>query len=161
MPITVRELESSTADDHIRSQLVTMLEAAKHSEQKRAPHLASLIELGSEALVEGLLSGEAGWLVAQSGEKLLGVVRMALHDHSEIILSGLYVASQARRKGVGSQLIRAVINAACYYPANKIVVMVAQQNPAVHFYQALGFTFVRRAKFPKYIVMEVQINCGG
>lgn len=161
MLITVRELESGAVDNHIRSLLAKMLTMARCDEQKQIPHLASLIELGSDCLAAGLLAGEPGWFVAQDNKALLGMVRLAFQEPAEIVLSGLYVIPQARHKGIGTQLLQAVIQASRCYSAKKITVMVAENNPAVHFYQALGFISVRRARLPEYIVMELQINNGG
>jgi GNAT superfamily N-acetyltransferase len=80
--------------------------------------------------------------VATSGGCDLGLVRGAYHDHIKErgYLISMWVAPEARRRGVGSDLVDAVIEWAKGQELNRLLLDVAETNAAaIAFYTRKGF----------------------
>lgn len=76
---------------------------------------------------------EAGWVY-------LYVISNDLHDQPVGVIENLFVHERFRRAGVGSELIRALVNKAKEVGCYKVVGTSRHENIKVHeFYKKLGF----------------------
>ncbi len=152
------EILPGHADRSTRAELAGILQQAWPAEAGYAPAWSELLQLGAEGLIAGLLAGEEGWWVARDGNRLVGAVHLALPAKGVAQISGLYVLSAARRQGIASRLVAAVLRRAGAAGAEKITAVVAAANPASYFYKAMSFQVAKKAEWPEYVVMERQIG---
>ena len=93
------------------------------------------------------------FLVALEGERVLGYIGM-MHVLDEGYISNVAVAPEARRRGIGSQLIRALLERAETMQLSFVTLEVRVGNQAaIELYEKHGFRPVGRRKnyydFPK------------
>lgn len=91
-------------------------------------------------------------LIAQSNEgKLLGLVSLTATDMRDSAhspwLSGLYISTHAREQGVGSALVRAVIDEARGLGFEELYLFTRLRADLVNFYTRLGFYEVSRQEY--------------
>lgn len=84
------------------------------------------------------------WLIAESGKRSLGLVQGRKRRPRTLLLFSMWVDPDARRVGVGRQLIDRLEDWASGWGATETVLWVLAVNePAVKFYRDLGFEVVR------------------
>jgi putative acetyltransferase len=112
---------------------------------------------GDYVFPEGIL------LLALADEQPAGCV--ALHKLEEGIceMKRLYVRPQFRGTGLGSQLIRSVINSAVTlgYSRMRLDTVAAEMQDAVRMYRRLGFVEIapyRENPMPSALYMELDLN---
>jgi GNAT superfamily N-acetyltransferase len=76
--------------------------------------------------------------VAERGETIVGFATIIAHDGNDAELDGLFVEPKEWRKGIGTELVRAIEREAAAWGANRLHV-VANRN-VLGFYKAAGFT---------------------
>src|SRR5581483_1803406 len=59
-------------------------------------------------------------------------------DEQEVYLGSLYVKPEMQRRGIGTHILRELI-AQCRYASKALTLGVMKINPAIHFYERLGF----------------------
>ena len=80
--------------------------------------------------------------VASAGGADVGLVRGALHDQSPDVayLISMWVAPEARRQGIGSALVEAIVQWARAQGLRQVLLDVSEANvPAMAFYTRKGF----------------------
>lgn len=110
-----------------------------------------VIEVFYEAVGYGAALGENDTLIcAEAMGELIGVVRLAL-EHGVIVLRGMQVASEWRRKGVGARMLdevqRTLRNRECY---------CVPYAHLVDFYSRAGFQIAPAAECPSFLVERVE-----
>jgi ribosomal protein S18 acetylase RimI-like enzyme len=112
-----------------------------------APHNQPALSIDKKIAVDDEL-----FFVATNGERVIGTV-MAGYDGHRGWLYSVAVATEQRRRGIGSQLVRhaelALIKKGCV----KINLQIMEGNEAVTaFYAALGFSVEMRISMGKRIL---------
>ena len=139
---------------------------AEDSSALRAVRLEALREssaaFGSTYAAEARLA-ESEWLaratpdelgrsitfLAYDGEAPCGIVRGSQDDRAEAtaFVQSMWVAPEQRRMGVGRELIEVVAEWALPRGVRTLKLMVTSSNqPAIRFYERLGFTMMGRAQ---------------
>ena len=97
-------------------------------------------------------------LVAEKNGNLIGAVRFAPID-SKLKLGRLAVLPKYRRKGLGSKLVRAVLNIALKENFKIVALDVMEEKELVSFYEKFGFKVKSRKKHQNHhdIFMEKKI----
>jgi N-acetylglutamate synthase-like GNAT family acetyltransferase len=85
-------------------------------------------------------------LLAREGARIVGTVRLA-YEHGHTVLRGMYIADDMHRKGVGTQLLKAleaeIGNADCY--------CLPTSGPLENFYGQIGFDRTPDAQAPPHL----------
>ena len=100
--------------------------------------------------------------VAVKSGRLCGMARGRVIDGGDAGLYGMWVAPNARRRGVGRNLVLAVLEWARTQPVTRVVLEVAEERAAPRaLYAACGFrdTGVRRPNESHPNVVEIQMAC--
>jgi len=97
-------------------------------------------------------------LVAEKDNNLIGAVRFVPID-SKLKLGRLAVLSKYRRKGLGSKLVKAVLNIALKENFKIVALDVMEEKELVSFYEKFGFKVKSRKKHQNHhdIFMEKKI----
>ncbi len=75
------------------------------------------------------------------GRAFLYILRNDLHDAPFGLIEDVHVDTQWRGRGVGTALVRELIEAAKQYRCHKIIATSRLSRPEVHvWYESLGFT---------------------
>lgn len=99
-----------------------------------------------EALAAQLAAGQ-NFLLTYSGEDPIGFASYELHYHQEPItkLHKLYVLPTAQGLGAGRALLQEVARRAVAAGCPTVRLNVNRANPAIHFYQKMGWQIVATA----------------
>lgn len=92
--------------------------------------------------------GGAGFL-AMDGNQACGIVGSFLdsNDRARAQLVSMWTAPTHRRRGIGRQLVKAVLRWGHLRGAHTLLLMVTSNNePAIRFYERLGFTRTGRTE---------------
>lgn len=95
-------------------------------------------------------------LVAEEGGAPVGIVRRSV-EHGVVMLRGMYVAPDARGRGIGSVLLRAFVHRLEREPSLRV--QACYGIPFAHlerFYAQGGFTFVPAATAPMFLQERVR-----
>lgn len=107
-----------------------------------------LAKFYNENLIQSQLSDPRHYfLLARESDSLYGYA----HCHEEedyIKLSKLYIAPTAQGKGIGKKLLKAIESEMKLHFKNKLVLNVNRANPALHFYQKMGFEIIQTVDIP-------------
>jgi len=118
----------------------------------------------SERARRGATGGDAATFVATEGDHGVGLVSAfrARDDPSSVELVSMWTAPSARRRGIGSALVAAVLNWAAEAGPGRVSLWVAEDNDAaINLYAAQGFTRTRDTQpLPSDPVrMELRMQC--
>lgn len=143
--------------------LAAYIHEACLEEQMYAPQAVEMLEIGEADLIRSLEWCEAGWWVAWHERRPLGLVRIAAGGEGgrSAVLSGLYVTPEYRRRGIGRLLVETALADAEQAGLSWATVLVAERNPAVWFYQTLGFEVQRHAAMIGYLFMTLILGKRG
>ena len=113
-----------------------------HRIQKRR-NLAALHTGGLTAYTENMTALERGYknsllvLAAYENEELLGIVRVVGDGATIILVQDILVYPQKQRQGIGTSLLKAVLER--YADVRQIQLVTDNTPKTVAFYQSLGF----------------------
>jgi len=112
--------------------------------QKDSPELAQWTVRDYEGLARG---GMAGWVAEEEGYVAGFIVARQIADEIEIL--NIAVAPHARRRNIGTELLRVTFEWGRANHAHKAFLETrASNSPAIAFYQHHGFSAIGRR--PKY-----------
>lgn len=101
-------------------------------------------EVGWTAYTENMLALEQGYqnsllvLAAYENDELLGIVRVVGDGFTIIFIQDILVYPKKQRRGVGTALVKAVLNR---YSAVRQIELATDNTPqTVSFYKSLGFS---------------------
>ena len=88
--------------------------------------------------------GRRSWFIARdAGDTPVGVVQARRRPPSDCLLFSMWVAPEARRRGVGALLVDAVQDWGSSWGAQRVVLWVLAANEvAMRFYYRIGFTLL-------------------
>lgn len=96
------------------------------------------------------MNGQRGvGFIAVDAVKACGIIGSFLdqHDPARAHLISMWTAPSHRQRGVGRMLVKAVLDWAGTRNVHTLLLMVTSNNePAIHFYQRLGFTRTGRTE---------------
>jgi len=96
------------------------------------------------SLQQQMLEKGHEFLMAEMDEEPVGFASFGpLDTNGSYKLHKLYVRTDIQGKGLGRSLIDAIITSIAATNATSLFLHVKRDNPAVHFYQKLGFTIIR------------------
>jgi len=163
--LQVKVVPLKSVDQEELRILAAYIHEACLEEQKYAPEAKELLKIGEADLVRSLEWSEAGWWVARQERgpeesRPLGLVRIAAGGEGgwTAVLSGLYVTPEYRRRGIGRLLVETALAEAKEEGLWQATVLVAETNPAVDFYRALGFNVRRQAAMIGYLFMTLSLK---
>lgn len=122
-----------------------------------------------KALTEQIQEKGYIFLLAKTEEKYLGFAAYELNYQglAKTKLHKIYILPEAQGKGVGKLLISHVAEAAKQNRNEVLSLNVNRNNPALHFYQKLGFFVVAEENIPigqgflmEDFVMDKSLNAG-
>lgn len=100
-----------------------------------------------ESFAEWFVLHEARIIVADGRD----VGWMQTHtDEHEIFLGSLYVKPEMQRLGIGTYIVRKLINQ-CRGSSMELTVTVMKINPAIHLYERLGFRVTHEDQYKFYM----------
>ena len=101
-------------------------------------------------LVAGLNSRQVISYVAEEGGKLIGYISGGYERNRDCIYSGeiyeLYVLKNHQRRGVGSELVSALVARLNHFGIYSMLVQVLDANPYRRFYEKINGIFLRNSR---------------
>ncbi|MBN1994656.1 MAG: GNAT family N-acetyltransferase [Anaerolineae bacterium] len=101
--------------------------------------------------------------VAVVGKQLVGMASIDPHDMTtrpdlSPWLAAVYVAPEFRHKGIGSRLVRAVMQEAAVLKLDRIYLFTPNK---MNFYNRLGWQFLEHTSYrgEEVVIMQYNINC--
>src|SRR5580698_6425355 len=80
---------------------------------------------------------DVGWMQTRTNE-------------CEIFLGSLYVITEMQRLGIGTHILRKLIDQ-CKHSSKALTLAVMKINPAIHLYQRLGFRLTHEDRYKFYM----------
>ncbi len=87
------------------------------------------------------------FLIALENKQLLGYSHCYYEDQ-KLKLSKLYISPLAQGKGIGKQLLESIESDMKRQGINTLVLNVNRNNPALYFYQKMGFEIIEMVDIP-------------
>lgn len=112
-----------------------------YNEQEILPLYASVGWTAYTDFPESLKAGFAHSLLvlaAYEAEKLLGIIRVVGDGHTIVFIQDILVFPEYQRKGIGTALVRAVLNR--FKDVRQIELATDDTPKTIAFYESLGFT---------------------
>ena len=120
------------------------MEIREYTEYREEEILRLYTEVGWTAYTKDMSALEQGYkhsllvLSAYENEELLGIVRAVGDGHTIVFVQDILVFPEKQRQGVGSALLKAVLDR---YPDVRQIELVTDNTPkTVAFYKSLGFS---------------------
>lgn len=120
------------------------MEIREYTEYREEEILRLYTEVGWTAYTKDMSALEQGYkhsllvLSAYENEELLGIVRAVGDGHTIVFVQDILVFPEKQRQGVGTALLKAVLNR---YPDVRQIELVTDNTPkTVAFYKSLGFS---------------------
>lgn len=120
------------------------MEIREYTEYREEEILRLYTEVGWTAYTKDMSALEQGYkhsllvLSAYENEELLGIVRAVGDGHTIVFVQDILVFPEKQRKGVGTALLKAVLDR---YPDVRQIELVTDNTPkTVAFYKSLGFS---------------------
>jgi ribosomal protein S18 acetylase RimI-like enzyme len=85
-------------------------------------------------------------------ERIIGFIKVVIYDN-EIYLGEIQINSNDRNKGIGTSLIKSLIQQA-QLNSNKLSLKVVKGNPAERLYKRLGFTVIEESHTHKKMELK-------
>jgi diamine N-acetyltransferase len=103
-----------------------------------------------EILTKSIQSGAQTFLILEDNETPVGFGSYGswTEDSSKWKIHKLYVLPSLHKTGYGTQLLNGIIERAHKSEITNIVLNVNRQNPALTFYQKMGFKILREEDIP-------------
>lgn len=97
----------------------------------------------------------AGWFDLQEASIIMADGRdvgwmQTRTDEHEVFLGSLYVKPEMQRQGIGTQILRKLIDQ-CAHSSKTLTLAVMKINPAIHLYERLGFRITHEDQYKFYM----------
>jgi GNAT superfamily N-acetyltransferase len=103
-------------------------------------------------LIDGLNSKQVISYVAEEAGKLVGYISGGYERKGDCIYSGeiyeLYVLKDHQRRGVGSELVSALVARFNHFGIYSMLVQVLDANPYRRFYEKINGIYLRNSRIP-------------
>lgn len=107
------------------------------------------------AWIKAALEKGVRYFIAEAEDEALGCVALERSGPEVCYLERLAVLPRLRRQGVGQALVRHALGQARDWGASRVELgLIARQTELLHFYERLGFTLTRTARFD-HLLFEV------
>jgi N-acetylglutamate synthase-like GNAT family acetyltransferase len=104
------------------------------------------------AWLEAALEKGVRYFIAEAEDEAVGCVALERSGPEVCYLERLAVLPRSRRQGVGQALVRHALGQARAWGASRVELgLIAKQTELLRFYERLGFTLTRTARFDRLL----------